>query len=368
MALRVPVICDTHFGARGDNAVLYETMAAFFENVFWPAIDAEPTPVTRILHLGDVTDRRRQINYQTLHFAKHVFFEPAKERNIQVEWIVGNHDAYYKQSLRLVSARAFSEYDNVVVHNRPTVVSFDGVDTLLIPWVCQENEEETLQYLHDFTGAVIAGHLELSGFDMYRGLTSQHGWSADPFKHYQLVMSGHYHHPSTRGNIHYLGAPYEMVWADYGDVRGFHWWTPQTHTLELIENPYHLFYKFIYDDRGQDSTYAMQLLEQVRRAQIGKRIVKIFIRGKSDVIQFESFMDGVMQLGAHELHTIDETAWDTASPSAAEESTEAYDTLTMIHRHVSALPWSNAAVQQDVTQVLTKLYHQAIERTRAAAR
>ena len=37
------------------------------------------------------------------------------------------------------------------------------------------------------------------------------------YKDFKQVFSGHYHHKSSRGNITYLGNPYQMFWNDYKD-------------------------------------------------------------------------------------------------------------------------------------------------------
>ena len=68
---------------------------------------------------------------------------------------------------------------------------------------------------------VAMGHLELNGFEAHRGYIMDHGDSTAPTDRLK-VFSGHYHRKSTRGNISYLGNPYQIYWNDYRDRRGFH--------------------------------------------------------------------------------------------------------------------------------------------------
>lgn len=364
---RTPIITDTHFGSRGDNAILYDIQERFYLDVFWPAIDAEGS-VTEILHMGDVTDRRKQINFQTLSFAKRVFFEEARKRNIKIHWLLGNHDLPYKHSLKLSSHEAFKEYENVKSYSAATVVPFNGVDTLLVPWICDENVEQVIDAVKTFSGSVVAGHFEFNGFELYRGFVNNHGMETDLFRSFPLVMSGHYHLRSSRDNIFYLGAPYEMVWSDHGSDHGFHWWTPQTHDLEFVSNPHHLFYTFIYDDKDKNASYVSELLAKITATNVQQRIVKIIVRNKTQPLWYESFTDQVMNVGAHEMQFVDDTAWNSANSEMDFESVTTHDTMTLIRQYVDGLPWSNTEMQTSVSEMLGELYQEASERAKSLTR
>lgn len=366
MSNRIPIITDTHYGARGDSQIIYKNQEDFYTNIFWPAIDAEGD-VREILHLGDVTDRRKFINYQTLSFAKHMFFEQAQQRNITVHWVLGNHDLPFKHSLQLSSHEAFKEYTNVQVYRTATVIRVNGTELLLMPWLCEENGAASMNVLAEYNGSVVAGHFEFGGFEMYRGVTNEGGFSSEPFKHFPLVMSGHYHHKSSRGNIHYLGAPYQMTWADYGDSHGFHWWTPETHTLDFVENPYHLFHKFVYDDTNKPGTYVKELLAEMSAMDLSQRIVKVLVRKKTQPIWYETFADAVTKLGSYDLQFVDDSAW-TPEHAAQEMPSDTLDTLSTIQWYVQSLPWANSELQRDVTTVMTSLYQEAAEHAKTLAR
>lgn len=356
---RIPTITDLHFGSRSDSPVIYRIQEEFYQNIFWPAIDAEKN-VDTILCLGDVTDRRRYVNYQTLSFTKRMFFEPAKERNIQVHWILGNHDLPFKHSLQLSSHEAFREYTNLHVYQAATIVPFDGVNTLLVPWLCEENIEHSMNMVKEFDGSVVAGHFEFSGFEMYRGMMNNHGMNPAAFRHFPLVMSGHYHHRSSRDNIFYLGSPYEMIWSDHGSRHGFHWWTPQTHDLEFVENPYHLFYTFVYNDDKQPDTYIDSLLAHITSHNITQKIIKILVKKKTQPLWYERFVDAAMQLKSHEIQFIDDTAWSIAQVQTDLDTADSLDTLSLIHQYINGLPWANSGMKDHVISHMTELYQEAI--------
>ena len=366
MSHRIPIITDTHFGARGDSQVIYANQEDFYTNIFWPAIDAEGG-VTEILHLGEMTDRRKFVNFQTLSFAKHMFFEPARQRGIKVHWLLSNHDLPYKHSLSLSSHEAFKEYTNVQVYRTATEIRVQDTAVLLMPWLCDENTTHSMDTLAQYTGSVVMGHFEFGGFEMFRGVTNDHGLSTDAFKQFPLVLSGHYHHKSSRGNIHYLGSPYEMIWSDHGDAHGFHWWTPETHDLTFVENPHHLFFRFIYDDADQPMTYVKELLASMSSRGVAQRIVKVLVRKKTQPIWYETFADAVMKLGCHDVQFIDDSAW-TPEDMPTEAANTSLDTLSTIRWYVQSLPWANSDIQRDVTALMTSLYQEAAEQAKTVAR
>src|SRR5690606_25923742 len=102
---------------------------------------------------------------------------------------------------------------NVKMVSEPCTVDEDGVSIDIIPWLCKENKKEIEDFISKSKSDVLLGHLELAGFDMMRGVKSDHGDDAKMFSRYMSVISGHYHTRSIQGNIHYLGIPYELTWA-----------------------------------------------------------------------------------------------------------------------------------------------------------
>lgn len=365
MTTRVPIITDLHFGARGDSEVIRHIQTLFYRDVFWPAVDAER--VTDILCLGDLMDRRKFLNYETLDHAKAMLFSPARTRGIRLHWVLGNHDLYFKQSLNINASQAFKEYENLVVYSDATVVPFNGTPTLLMPWLCEENMSSSMKTLSEYDGTTVAGHFEFGGFEMYKGSPNYHGASTEQYDHFPLVMSGHYHHRSSRRNIHYLGSPYEMTWGDYGDKRGFHWWTPEATKIELVENPHNLFFKYVYDDSTAGPTYVRDLLERVGQDNLLQRIIKVIVRQKTKPVWYEAFAEAMLRLGAFDVQFVEDTTWSVEPTGDATEEA-GMDTLKMIEWYVDGQPWPNAQIQQSVRDLLVDLYHEASERAKSVAR
>lgn len=372
---QVAVIGDQHFGSKSDSIIIHAHQEEFYTKVFWPEIDtklASGEAATDVLILGDVTDRRKFINYQTSEFAKRVFFRPALDRGLTLHWILGNHDLPLKHSLTLSSSVVFREFTNIKVYDKPALQQFDDVAVLMLPWLCDQNYTRSMELLREFEeagGTVVAGHFEFAGFEPYRGLPNINGMDTAPFQSFPLVMSGHYHHRSTKGNIHYLGTPYELTWSDHGEPHGFHWWTPLTHELEFITNPHHLFYKFFYNDTGKNGSYVPNLIQEIQSVGITQKIIKVIVKAKTEPTWYDAFVDALYKLGPHDLQIVDDTAWTEEDLDEAREQTlDELDTLTLIHKFVDGMPWANTELQQDVTKLMANLYHQAQEKAKTSVR
>ena len=63
--MKIGLITDTHFGARNDSLIFSDFFRKFYENVFFPTL--KERGITDVIHLGDVVDRRKFINYKTLN-------------------------------------------------------------------------------------------------------------------------------------------------------------------------------------------------------------------------------------------------------------------------------------------------------------
>mgnify|MGYP003676164249 CR=1 FL=1 len=130
---------------------------------------------------------------------------------------------------------------------------------MFVPWICNENYEESFEIISKSKADICLGHFEFSGYDMYRGSPNPHGMDPGMFKHLPMVVSGHFHHRHTKGNITYMGNPYEITWSDYDDPRGFAIYDTQKKELNYVNNPNRTdFAKF---DAFIDNLYQCNLIE-----------------------------------------------------------------------------------------------------------
>ena len=85
--MKIALITDTHFGVRSDNPLFLEYFDKFLDGVFFPELKRRG--IKHIVHLGDLFDRRKYVNFNTLTWSRS-FMDRTKDYSIDL--IIGNHD------------------------------------------------------------------------------------------------------------------------------------------------------------------------------------------------------------------------------------------------------------------------------------
>ena len=178
---------------------------------------------------------------------------------------------------------------------------FGDTKILLIPWICDDNKEHSFNLIRNTDAQIAFGHLELEGFEMFKGSIVSHGDDPSLFGRFDIVCSGHFHHRSHRGNIFYLGSPAEFTWSDYGDPRGFHIFDTETRELTFIENPYKMFHKFWYNDGDQKFLEA-----EIDYNQFANKIIKIIITQKNNPYWFEKFIENIEKTNPIDIQIVED--------------------------------------------------------------
>lgn len=354
--MKIALVTDTHWGIRNDSPVYAKYIAKFFKEKFWPYVDEHD--IKHIIHLGDVFDRRKYVNYQTARNFHNDFMEPAMYRNIELDVIIGNHDTYYKNTNDVNSMRELYghvEWDNLNLHWEPRTKRFnDNCDVLLMPWICKDNYDQCMQEIQDTKAQVCFGHLELDGFEMMRGhVRTQGGMSPTVFNKFDLVASGHYHHKSTRGNVNYLGTAYELFWSDWNDPKGFHVFDTDTRELEFIRNDDLLFHKIWYNDADK----SIDEILDVDFESFKDRYVKVIVSNKSNPYWFDLFAGRLDNVSPANVQVVD----DHLNLDLDDDSDiidEAEDTMTILGKYIESL---DSNVDKEALQkTIGALYSEAL--------
>jgi DNA repair exonuclease SbcCD nuclease subunit len=342
--MKVAIITDTHYGARKGSKLFHDYFELFYKNVFFPTL--EQYGITTVIHMGDAFDSRKSIDYQSLEWAKRVVFEPLS--NYQVHMIVGNHDSYYKNTNNTNSPQLLlKDYLNIQTYSTPSEIKVENLDILLLPWICSENQEQSLMMIKKTKAKVAMGHLELQGFRVNRSIVMEHGLEADLFKNFSKVFSGHYHTRSDNGTVFYLGNPYEIYWNDLNDTRGFHIFDTETLEHTPINNPYKMYHNIYYEDTNHQ-TFDTREYEN--------KIVKVVVRKKTDTKQFEKFIDKLYASNVAELKVIENFEIQGTEEFEAFESE---DTLSILDRYIQ-----EAEISLDKTviqKMMQEIYQEACE-------
>ena len=94
--MKIALINDTHFGARGDSQLFFDYFMKFFDEVFFPYV--KENNIKTIIHAGDLMDRRKFVNFNILNQVRTQFMDKLRDENIELHCILGNHDVYYRNT------------------------------------------------------------------------------------------------------------------------------------------------------------------------------------------------------------------------------------------------------------------------------
>jgi len=346
--LKVAIITDQHFGARNDSIAFLDFYQKFYDTTFFPVLD--DNGITNVLILGDTFDRRKYVNFYSLQRAKEMFFDKLAERGIKVYMLAGNHDTYYKNTNDVNSPDLLlREYSNIEVIDDPQTIFVGGPTICMMPWICPENYQESLDQMTQTQAEICMGHFEIAGFSMYRGMESHDGLSKETFNKFDLVFSGHYHHRSSDKHIHYLGNPYELTWQDFNDPRGFHLFDLDTRGLEFIVNPYTMFSRVEYDDKEKEPVDLDSL-------DLKEKYVKLVVVNKTDYYKFDKFIQKLYNKGCHEIKIIEDMSEFNDGEIGEEINLE--DTLSVLSHFIDSV--ETDVDKEQVKTFMKSLYTEAV--------
>ena len=342
--MKILLITDQHFGVRNDNLHFVEHYRKFYSKIVIPFLKA--SGIKEIINLGDTFDKRRSINYMSLEAAKEMWFDPVKELGCKMTALIGNHDIYYKNTLRINSPEELLGGYDIDVIDEPTTRSYDGTDILFLPWICDENYDRTLRSITESTAPVCMGHLELNGFEAHPGHVMDKGIDMTIFKNFKKVFSGHYHTKSNKNNCYYLGNPYQLYWNDYGQKRGFHVFDTETLRTTFYRNPFDTFHKLYYNNG-----VVLPNEEEVKGT-----FVKLIVEDKGDYTKFDYFVRQLQDIGLADLKIVEDLSVDIEGGDVVVETE---DTITLLDNYIDDIDLK--VDKSNVKNIMRSLYMEASE-------
>ena len=351
--MKIALITDTHWGIRNDSQIMHNQMKRFLDEVFWPVLSRES--INTVMHLGDLVDRRKYINYLTAKRLREDFLDPMMTKGLDLHIIAGNHDTFYKNTndVNALDELLSYKYHNIQIYTRPAEINVGGLDMLLLPWICDENRDASLEAIRNSKSSVVMGHLELNGYEMYRGHVSDHGDDAKIFDKFDIVCSGHYHTRSSSSNIVYLGTAVQYNWSDYNDPKGFHIFDTETRELEFISNPFKMFHKLHYDDLNQPVGY----VNTWDLTDMAGAYVKVIVRNKTNTLWFDSLIDRLEKSGVSDVQVV-EDHFHLDLESDDDIVSQAEDTLTILRKYVDQI--DSTVNKPRLESLLRTLYSEAL--------
>ena len=343
----IALISDTHAGVRNDSVAFHDKSKLFYENVFFPYLKYHE--IDWVFHLGDLVDRRKYVNFNTAARLRKDFLEPLDSLGIQVDFIAGNHDTFFKSSneLNCLQELIGRKYERFSIHDNHAIeLVHPEVTILVIPWICDNNRKEIFDKIKSTRAQIAFGHLELSGFEMNKGVVASSGDDPVLFEKFDVVCTGHYHHRSSIGNIHYLGSHAQFTWADYGDERGFHIFDTKTRKLKFIVNPYVMFHKLVYNDTVKT---------QLPPANLDGCMIKVIVDEKTNAFEFETYIEEIEKQGPNQLQIIDD---HKKLDSEMEVIDRAQDTLSICRAYIDEMhDYLKDHEKDELKALITDLYN-----------
>jgi DNA repair exonuclease SbcCD nuclease subunit len=285
--MKIAILTDTHAGARNDSQIFQRYHQRFFDDVFFPYVTEHK--IKRILHLGDILERRKFINFNTLNSLNEYFLDKLDSAGLRMDLILGNHDVVYKNTNDLSGAtELFEKHPSLHIHTKPVTLTIGGVKFAMVPWITKDNYEDSMKFIGKTPADICCGHFAFDGFEVMKGTKFEGGTEPKVVKNFDKVWSGHFHTKQKKGNIQYLGTPYQITWGDYGQKKGFHVFDTETRKLDFIENPLQIFIKLFYDDKENDYTDMT-----VSPNEYHEKYLKIMVINKTQPYMFDQYLDTI---------------------------------------------------------------------------
>lgn len=345
--MTVALITDQHLDGRKGSIAFWEYFNKFYDEVFFPTL--KERGITTVIDLGDTFDNRKNIDYNVWARIRRNYFDRLADNNISVHMILGNHCVYYKNTNEINAPDLLLDtYDNIQIYSQPETVMIEGTKILMLPWINAQNYEETMRWIKDTSAEIAMGHLELNGFEVTPGMLHEGGMDPDIFFKFKQVFSGHFHHKSTRGNITYLGNPYQMFWNDYKDPRGFHLYEPKSNKLQFIKNPYEIFKKIYYDDSQS---------QEINPEEYSNTYVKVVVEQKTDFFKFEKLIESLYNANVLDLKIIETMV--EKDKKDVDINLEITDTLSLLNEYIDEVEMT--VNKNELKSIMRSLYIESCE-------
>ena len=346
--MKIAIITDQHLDGRKGSLAFWNYFQKFYDEIFFPTLEREN--ITCVFDLGDTFDNRKSMDYNTFARVKANYFD--RLEGIDVHMILGNHTTYYKNTNKINSPELLLEqYKNITLYTEPKELQIDSKKFMMLPWINSGNKDKAMKSLDDTDATIVCGHLEINGFEVTPGMfyENDQALGVDTFKKFERVWSGHFHHKSKRGNVQYLGNPYQMFWNDYKDSRGFHIYDTESNRLRFVENPHQIFEKIYYRDTENDyNKHDVQYYKD--------KFIKLVVEEKRDYQMFETLVDRLYNVGVHDVKVVETLVHDD---EIDDSDLETKDTLTLLNEYIDEVEMS--VDKSDLKNLMHSLYIESCE-------
>jgi len=337
--MKIALLTDTHWGVKKDSQLFHQNFKRFLDDIFFPY--CQDNSIKTMVHLGDLVHDRRKIGALTLSAIRSDFLDKLRDLKIDSHFIVGNHDCYWTNSNKNnFQKEVVSLYKGFKIYEEAEEITLNKCKILMMPWINKENYQNSIDMIEKSKAHVLMGHLELAGFQMYRGIENKGGMSAEIFNKFHVTLSGHYHTKSSDKTIHYLGTMSQHTWADEPDIKGFHIFDTNDLSLTFVQNPYRMYEIVEYpSDKILD---------------VKDKYVQIFVKSKDSEQDFEAFKTILEDQGPASIIVKDINLQVTVEEN---QTFDVKDNLTIIKQVIDS---SDCQYPELVFETLKEVYLEAM--------
>lgn len=221
---KIFVLGDLHLGVRNNSLEWSEIQYDYLVNFFLKKVDEEGfDPKTDVLvQVGDWNHVRESTNTRIYKLSIKIAEAFTKKFTRGVYVILGNHDVYYKDRTDTHSLEGFDKiFKNFHIFEKPEQLKINSHKFLMLPWI--ENLENLKSEIKKNSSAThVFCHTDFKGFNLNKVTKLEHGLEASDIIDFKRIFSGHIHIRQEKGNVLYVGTPYEMDRGDRGNEKGFY--------------------------------------------------------------------------------------------------------------------------------------------------
>jgi DNA repair exonuclease SbcCD nuclease subunit len=219
--MKIWMLSDLHFGKyTKDQDKWLKNMTDYFYDFFIPLLKEYKKENDKLFILGDLFDNRSSISIKAINTVINLFEDLSKI--IEIHILLGNHDMYLMNTPDINSVSVIRNISNIIVYDKPTEITIDNHEILMMPWINGKNNE--IEILEKYKGKdLLFCHSDLNGCRTQLYPTrplSRHILDITDFVGYTKVYSGHIHIVQTINNFTFVGSPYHLDRNDVGNRKG----------------------------------------------------------------------------------------------------------------------------------------------------
>lgn len=345
----IVILGDLHFGIRGDSRLFLSYQEKIINNVIIPYLDKNRENIEKIVILGDIFDKRRQVNIFVLNAVKE-FFDKLETYGIPIFITIGNHDTFFKNTNDINSPTLIlSKYTNIkIIDNIP----YEEDDCLFVPWVSSDNVLSCIDSIKYSDAKYVFGHFEINNAKLLNNQYCDFGLDPKLFEKFERVFSGHFHYRQSFENIEYTGCLWELSRDDMTQDKGFFVLDPKNGKYEFIPTQYKIFKTITYNEK-----YTKIPSEDEKPYYEGS-FLKIIIENNSNKSLWNKFVEQIESFSPAEIVYSDIQSLEESSDSLI-YNIQSDDFMSILQEYLSDIT-SSEKEKSDIFIVCKDIYNEAL--------